>query len=62
MRIELRESITLEGWQHWWVLRANNGQVLATSETYASASNARRAARRIAQRLKLPLTGPTTRT
>jgi len=62
MKIELRESWNGGGAEFWWVLRARNGQVLATSETYASPSNARRAARGVARKLKLPLTGLTTAT
>ena len=35
----------------WWRWKAHNGQIVATSETYASASNARREARKAVRKL-----------
>lgn len=52
MRIVVKEGRT--GYA-WWVLVARNGQTMATSETYANVSNARRAAKRAAIRLYLPV-------
>ena len=51
MRIELRDNTA----SYWWVLVARNGQVCATSETYDTRSNALRAAKNMARRLKLTL-------
>lgn len=51
MRVELRAF--------YWRLVAANGKILAHSEQYASRSNARRAAKRAAKALKLPLIGRT---
>lgn len=53
MRIELRTSVNNA--YSWWCLVARNGQVLATSETYDTRSNAKRAAKRMSAQLKLPI-------
>jgi uncharacterized protein YegP (UPF0339 family) len=43
------------GWR--WHLKAGNGRTMATSgESYASAGNARRAARRMIATLRVPVT------
>ncbi len=36
--------------EFWWRIKNRNGQILATSETYDSMSNARRAAKRFGKR------------
>jgi uncharacterized protein YegP (UPF0339 family) len=56
MKIEIRAA-TQDGYW-WWVLKARNGRILATSEIYDSPGNAKRAARKTAKMLKLPVTGP----
>lgn len=40
---------------HWWTLVGRNGKVLATSETYANARNARRAAVGVAKAFRIPI-------
>ena len=40
----------------WFVMLARNGQVVATSEVYDNHSNAKRAAKRMAAQLEVPLT------
>ena len=51
MRIEV---IRLRGQRRWWVrVRARNGAIIVTSETYKTG----RAARRCAEILALPLSG-----
>ena len=48
MRIEVRGKLL-----YHWVLVASNGEVLATSETYYSKSNAYRAANRLSRAISV---------
>jgi uncharacterized protein YegP (UPF0339 family) len=49
MHIEVRGKLL-----YHWVLIAGNGEVLATSETYFSKSNAARAAKRLSDAIGVP--------
>lgn len=50
MKIKIRGKIL-----YHWVIVGKNGETLATSETYFSKSNAKRAAYLIGQAFKLPI-------
>jgi hypothetical protein len=49
LHIEVRGKLMFH-----WVLIAGNGEVLATSETYFSKSNADRAAKRLSEAIGVP--------
>ncbi len=53
MRIEIRGKVLFH-----WVLLARNGQVLATSETYFSESNAKRAAHTLSKAVGVQVVQP----
>jgi uncharacterized protein YegP (UPF0339 family) len=44
-----------DGDDHWWRIRASNGEILAHSELYASKWNRNRAARKLASITNWPL-------
>jgi uncharacterized protein YegP (UPF0339 family) len=49
-------KIKLKGRILWhWILVAKNGEVVATSETYYSKSNAKRAAWELSKAIKVPI-------
>jgi len=65
-RVEERAGLKYQGfllWKRswWWVALARNGEVLATSEVYSSASKRTQTAVQVAYQLRVPLIAQATR-